>query len=63
MGSRGFPQIDIWMSGVEILQKRSSGCYIVEQRKSVIHISKPDGGTRINISNPFLFKVTHENVR
>ena len=37
--------------------------YIVEQRKSVIHISKPDGGTRINISNPFLFKVTHENVR
>ena len=52
-------EIDIWMSGVEILQKLSSGGYIVEQRKSVIHISKPDGGTRINISNPFLFKVTH----
>ena len=42
MGSRGFLQInyevDIWMSGVEIMQKP------------------------INISNPFLFKVTHENV-
>ena len=66
MGSRGFLQIncevDIWMSGVEVMQKPSSGGYIVEQRKSVIHISKPDGGARINISNPFLFKVTHENV-
>ena len=48
------------MSGVAILQKPGSGSYIVEQRKSVIQISKPDGGTRINISNPFLFKVTHE---
>ena len=47
----------------EILQKPSSGGYMVEQRKSVIHISKPDGGPRINISNPFPFKVTHENVR
>ena len=56
-------EVDIWMSGVEILQKPSSGSYNVEQRESVIHISKPDGGTRINISNPFLFKVTHENVR
>ena len=56
-------EVDIWMSGVEILQKPSSGSYIVEQRKRVIHISKPDAGTRINISNPFLFKVTHENVR
>ena len=37
------------MSGVEILQKPSSGSYIVEQRKSVIHMSKSDGGTRINI--------------
>ena len=32
-------EVDIWMSGVEILQKPSSGSYIVEQRRSVIHIS------------------------
>ena len=44
------------MSGVEILQKPSSGGHIVEQCKSVIHLSKPDLGTRINISNPFLIK-------
>ena len=28
-------EVDIWMSGVEILQKPSSGSYIVEQRKMV----------------------------
>ena len=51
-------EVDIWLSGVEILQKPTSGGFIVEQRKYVMRISKPDGAAA------FLFKVyTHENVR
>ena len=38
------------MSGAEILQTPSSGSYIVEQRKN-----------QMDISNPFLLKVTNEN--
>ena len=37
-------EIDIWMSGIEILQKPSSGGYIVEQRKvSSTYLNQMEG--------------------
>lgn len=40
------------MSGVEIMQKPSSGGFTVEQQKFVIYISERNGRTKIDISHP-----------
>ena len=45
-------EVDIRMSGVEIMQKPSSSDFTVEKWKFVIYISESNGGTKIEISHP-----------